>query len=86
MVGLRFFNVFGPGEQTKGTMASMAHQLTKQLLGGRAPRLFADGSQARDQVHVDDVVEGCLAAAGLWVAAVIAAAAYRPRDPGLVLP
>lgn len=65
VVGLRFFNVFGPGEQTKGKMASMAHQLTKQLLSGRAPRLFADGSQARDQVHVDDVVECCLAAAGL---------------------
>ncbi len=65
VVGLRFFNVFGPGEQTKGKMGSMVHQLTRQLLGGKSPRLFADGEQARDQVHVDDVVECCLAAAGL---------------------
>ncbi|MEZ6234717.1 MAG: NAD-dependent epimerase/dehydratase family protein [Phycisphaerales bacterium] len=65
VVGLRFFNVFGPGEQTKGKMASMVHQLTRQMLGGKSPRLFADGSQARDQVHVDDVVECCLAGAGL---------------------
>lgn len=65
VVGLRFFNVFGPGEQTKGKMASMVHQLTRQLLSGKCPRLFADGSQARDQVHVDDVVECCLAAAGM---------------------
>jgi ADP-L-glycero-D-manno-heptose 6-epimerase len=65
VVGLRFFNVFGPGEQTKGKMASMVHQLTRQLLAGNRPRLFADGSQARDQVHVDDVVDCCLAAAGL---------------------
>ncbi len=64
-VGLRFFNVFGPGEQTKGRMASMVHQLTRQLLAGKSPRLFADGEQARDQVHVDDVVECCMAAAGL---------------------
>lgn len=65
IVGLRFFNVFGPGEQAKGKMASMVHQLTLQLLSGASPRLFADGEQARDQVHVDDVVECCLAAAGL---------------------
>lgn len=65
VVGLRFFNVFGPGEQTKGKMASMVHQLTRQLLAGKSPRLFADGEQARDQVHVDDVVECCLAAAGI---------------------
>ena len=65
VVGLRFFNVFGPGEQTKGKMASMVHQLTRQLLAGKPPRLFTDGEQARDQVHVDDVVECCLAAAGL---------------------
>lgn len=65
VVGLRFFNVFGPGEQTKGKMASMVHQLTRQLMSGKSPRLFADGEQARDQVHVDDVVDCCLAGGGL---------------------
>lgn len=65
VVGLRYFNVFGPGEGRKGKMASMLWQLSQQVLGGKRPRLFADGSQARDQVYVDDVVECTLAAAGL---------------------
>ena len=65
IVGLRYFNVFGPGESTKGHMASMARQLTMQMLAGRSPRLFTDGEQARDQVHVDDVVDCTMAGAGL---------------------
>lgn len=65
IVGLRYFNVFGPGESRKGKMASMAFQLCRQMLEGRRPRLFADGSQARDQVYVDDVVECTLAGAGV---------------------
>lgn len=65
VVGLRYFNVFGPGEARKGKMASMVHQLARQMLDGKRPRLFADGSQARDQVYVDDVVECTLAAAGM---------------------
>jgi ADP-L-glycero-D-manno-heptose 6-epimerase len=65
IVGLRYFNVFGPGEARKGKMASMVYQLASQMLGGERPRLFTDGSQARDQVYVDDVVECTMAAAGL---------------------
>lgn len=65
VVGLRYFNVFGPGESRKGKMASMVHQLALQALGGKRPRIFEDGSQARDQVAVEDVVSCTLAAAGL---------------------
>lgn len=65
IVGLRYFNVFGPGESRKGKMASQVYQLTRQILSGQRPRLFTDGTQARDQVYVDDVVECTLAAAGL---------------------
>ncbi len=63
VVGLRYFNVFGPGEQHKGKMASMVYQLAMQMLAGHQPRIFTDGSQARDQVYVKDVVEATLAAA-----------------------
>jgi ADP-L-glycero-D-manno-heptose 6-epimerase len=63
LVGLRYFNVFGPGESYKGKMASMIQQLTMQVLGGRAPRIFYDGTQARDQVAVQDVVSATIAAA-----------------------
>jgi ADP-L-glycero-D-manno-heptose 6-epimerase len=65
IVGLRYFNVFGPGESSKGPMASMAYQLTRQLLGGGRPRLFADGAQSRDQVPVEDIVGITLAAGGI---------------------
>ncbi|MFG0292624.1 MAG: NAD-dependent epimerase/dehydratase family protein [Phycisphaerales bacterium JB065] len=61
IVGLRYFNVFGPGEARKGKMASIAFQNAQQMLSGKRPRLFADGSQARDQVHVDDVVSCTIA-------------------------
>ncbi len=65
IVGLRYFNVFGPGEARKGKMASMAYQLTQQCLAGKRPRLFVDGSQARDQIYVADVVDCTIAAAAL---------------------
>jgi ADP-L-glycero-D-manno-heptose 6-epimerase len=65
IVGLRYFNVFGPHEARKGKMASMVYQLATQMLAGKRPRLFADGSQARDQVYIDDVVDCTLAGAGL---------------------
>lgn len=65
IVGLRYFNVYGPGESYKGKMASMVRQLVRQAIEGKTPRLFADGSQARDQVYVDDVVNATLAAAGI---------------------
>ena len=65
IVGLRFFNVFGPGESNKGAMASMAYKLAQQMIAGQPPKLFSPGDQARDQVYVDDVVRCVLAAMGL---------------------
>lgn len=68
VVGLRYFNVFGPGEGAKGTSASMVRQLAMRLIDGKPPRLFADGEQVRDHVPVDDVVDATLRAAGLGAA------------------
>jgi len=61
VVGLRYFNVYGPGEDFKGKMASMPFQLHGQLRDGGVARLFEGtdgyehGGQRRDFVHVDDV-------------------------------
>ena len=61
VVGLRYFNVYGPGEAHKSRMASMPYQLYRQLRTGGAARLFAgadgcaDGEQRRDFVNVSDV-------------------------------
>ena len=67
VVGLRYFNVYGPNEQHKGSMASVAFHLDRQMRDSATVRLFegshgyADGEQRRDFVHVDDVV-----AVNLW--------------------
>lgn len=59
--GLRYCNVYGPGESHKGRRASMVFHLSVQVLSGRRPRIFRDGEQRRDWVHVSDVVEANLA-------------------------
>ncbi|MEE9286697.1 MAG: ADP-glyceromanno-heptose 6-epimerase [Gammaproteobacteria bacterium] len=67
IVGLRYFNVYGPREQHKGSMASVAYHFNNQLLESGRMRLFkgsdgyGDGEQRRDFVYVDDVV-----AINLW--------------------
>jgi ADP-L-glycero-D-manno-heptose 6-epimerase len=63
VVGLRYFNVYGPGEAHKGPMASVAFHLNGQILATGEARLFegsggyAAGEQRRDFVHVGDVVD-----------------------------
>jgi ADP-L-glycero-D-manno-heptose 6-epimerase len=67
VVGLRYFNVYGPGESHKGPMASIAYQLHEQVLREGEARLFegsdgyGPGEQRRDFIHVGDV-----AAVNLW--------------------
>ncbi len=63
VVGLRYFNVYGPREQHKGSMASVAYHFNNQVKETGKVRLFegcdgyADGEQRRDFVYVDDVVD-----------------------------
>jgi ADP-L-glycero-D-manno-heptose 6-epimerase len=67
VVGFRYFNVYGPREQHKGRMASVAFHQFNQLREDGKVRLFGDyggygaGEQVRDFVFVDDVV-----AVNLW--------------------
>src|SRR5690606_4782760 len=62
VVGLRYFNVYGPNEQHKGRMASVAFHNMNQFRAEGHVRLFggwdgyANGGQMRDFIHVDDVV------------------------------
>lgn len=57
IIGLRYFNVFGPGEAHKGKFASMIYQLYLQMREGKNPKVFKWGEQGRDHVYVKDVVE-----------------------------
>jgi ADP-L-glycero-D-manno-heptose 6-epimerase len=62
IVGLRYFNVYGPREAHKGRMASVAFHQFHQFRAEGKVKLFegshgyANGAQCRDFIHVDDVV------------------------------
>lgn len=61
-VGLRYFNVYGRGEENKGKMASMAYKMNQEYLESKKISLFKgtggymDGEQKRDFIYIDDVV------------------------------
>ena len=63
IVGFRYFNVYGPREQHKGSMSSTAFHFNRQVIEQKKAKLFegcdgmANGEQRRDFVHVDDVVD-----------------------------
>ena len=58
VVGLRFFNVYGPKEYYKGTTSSMVIQLGHQILDGKTPRLFKGSDQIfRDFIYIDDIIQ-----------------------------
>lgn len=64
VVGLKYFNVFGPNEAHKGKMASAIHHLYPmaqkeqklRLFKSSHPQLFKDGEQKRDFIYVKDAV------------------------------
>lgn len=62
ITGFRYFNVYGPREQHKGSMASVAFHLNNQMNAGDNPKLFEGSDEfKRDFVYVGDV-----AAVNLW--------------------
>src|SRR6266436_2930892 len=62
IIGLRYFNVYGPREAHKGVPASMVYHLAQQMKAGQRPRIFKHGDQKRDFVYVKDVVDGSILA------------------------
>ncbi len=63
IVGFRYFNVYGPREQHKGSMSSTAFHFNQQILTQKKAKLFegsdgyGNGEQLRDFVYVGDVVD-----------------------------
>ena len=63
IVGLRYFNVYGPQEAHKGKMASIFYQMYKRIKTSGRTKLFkgidgyGDGEQKRDFIYVKDVVK-----------------------------
>ncbi len=65
VIGLRYFNVYGPGEYHKGIASSMIYHLYLQIRKNHRPRLFKYGKQKRDFVYVRDVAEATVKALNL---------------------
>ncbi len=58
IVGLRYFNVYGPREYYKNKTASMVLQFGHQILAGKNPRLFEGSDKIlRDFIYIDDVIQ-----------------------------
>jgi UDP-glucose 4-epimerase len=62
-VALRYFNVYGPGQDPTAEYAAVVPRFITAVLGGGAPTINGTGDISRDFVHIDDVVEANLLAA-----------------------
>jgi ADP-L-glycero-D-manno-heptose 6-epimerase len=80
VVGLRYFNVYGPREAHKGAASSMILQLAQQMRRGEAPRIFKNGEQIRDFVYVKDIVNCTILAARARVSGIYNAGSGVPRS------
>jgi len=63
LVGLRYFNVYGPRQDPDGPYAAVVPRFFTALIGGMSPIIHGDGRQSRDFTFVHDAVEANLRAA-----------------------
>lgn len=63
VVGLRYFNVFGPRQDPEGPYAAVVPRWIEELLAGETPRIFGDGETSRDFCPVANVVQANLLSA-----------------------
>jgi len=80
VVGLRYFNVYGPREAHKGAASSMILQLAQQMRRNEAPRVFKNGEQIRDFVYVKDIVNCTILAARARTSGIYNAGSGVPRS------
>ncbi|HEX7248655.1 MAG TPA: NAD-dependent epimerase/dehydratase family protein, partial [Actinomycetota bacterium] len=62
-VALRYFNVYGPGQDPESEYAAVVPRFAVACLTGARPEVHGDGEQSRDFTYIDDVVEANLRAA-----------------------
>jgi ADP-L-glycero-D-manno-heptose 6-epimerase len=80
IVGLRYFNVYGPGEYHKGPAASMTYQLYLQMKAGKRPRVFRNGEQKRDFIYVKDIARVTVGALNLKKSTILNAGTGKPAS------
>jgi len=59
-LGLRISASYGPGEAHKGEYASIIYQWCKQMKEGKQPIIWGDGTQTRDFIYIDDVIDNIM--------------------------
>lgn len=64
-VALRFFNVYGPNQSTRGAYAAVIPKVIETITSGQRPVIFGNGQQTRDFVHVQDVAMGIFKLLGI---------------------
>jgi UDP-N-acetylglucosamine 4-epimerase len=57
VIGLRYFNVFGPRQSPKGAYAAVIPLFIQALLDNKQPAIYGDGEQTRDFTFVENVVQ-----------------------------
>lgn len=63
VIGLRYFNVFGPKQNINGPYAAVIPIFINELLNGRSPNIFGDGTTTRDFTFIENVIQANLLAA-----------------------
>ncbi len=61
-VALRYFNVYGPGQDPASAYAAVIPKFVTRILNNQVPLIYGDGSQTRDFIYVADVVKANLCA------------------------
>jgi nucleoside-diphosphate-sugar epimerase len=56
-IGLRYSNVYGPGQNAKANYVPVTTRFIDLMKSGKRPQIFGDGKQVRDFIYIDDVVE-----------------------------
>lgn len=59
-LGLRIAASYGPGEGHKGEYASIVYQWCKEMKAGKQPVIWGDGTQTRDFIYIDDVIDNVM--------------------------
>jgi nucleoside-diphosphate-sugar epimerase len=62
-ISLRYFNVFGPGQDPKSQYGAAVPSIVSKILSGEPPTIYGDGEQTRDFCHVSNIVHANLLAA-----------------------
>ncbi len=60
ITGLRFFNVYGPGQNPNSVYSGVVSVFCERLMKGAPVKIYGDGKQTRDFIHVLDVVQAML--------------------------